>query len=56
MISARSGDDFSFTLTDWGNGIRPYDFDLPSGWSERGDILHTLFDRALVKAGETVHM
>lgn len=56
MVSARSGDDFSFTLTDWGNGIRPYDFDLPYGWSERGDILHTLFDRALVKAGETVHM
>ncbi|MBL0916461.1 MAG: alpha-2-macroglobulin, partial [Sphingopyxis sp.] len=56
MVSARSGDDFSFTLTDWGNGIRPYDFDLPYGWSERDDILHTLFDRALVKAGETVHM
>lgn len=56
MVSARSGDDFSFTLTDWGDGIRPYDFDLPYGWSEKGDILHTVFDRALVKAGETVHM
>jgi len=56
MVSARSGDDFSFTLTDWGSGIRPYDFDLPYGWSERDDILHTLFDRALVKAGESVHM
>ncbi|MDK2761833.1 MAG: alpha-2-macroglobulin [Sphingopyxis sp.] len=56
MVSARAGDDFSFTLTDWGNGIRPYDFDLPYGWSERSDILHTIFDRALVKAGETVNM
>ncbi|WP_422059149.1 alpha-2-macroglobulin family protein [Sphingopyxis sp.] len=56
MVSARSADDFSFTLTDWGDGIRPYDFDLPYGWSEREDVLHTLFDRALVKAGETVHM
>ncbi len=56
MVSARAGDDFSFTLTDWGSGIRPYDFDLPYGWSERSDILHTVFDRALVKAGETVHM
>lgn len=56
MVSARSGDDFSFTLTDWGQGIRPYDFDLPYGWSDREDILHTVFDRALVKAGETVHM
>ena len=56
MVSARSGDDFSFTLTDWGNGLRPYDFDLPYGWSERTDILHTIFDRALVKAGESVSM
>jgi uncharacterized protein YfaS (alpha-2-macroglobulin family) len=56
MITARSGDDFSFTLTDWGNGIRPYDFDLPYGWSQREDILHTVFDRALVKAGESVNM
>ena len=56
MVTARAGGDFSFTLTDWGNGIRPYDFDLPYGWSERGDILHTILDRALVKAGETVNM
>src|SRR3546814_3812883 len=56
MVTARAGDDFSFTLTDWGKGIRPYDFDLPYGWSEREDIVHTVFDRALVKAGETVHM
>ncbi|MDZ3830771.1 MAG: MG2 domain-containing protein [Sphingopyxis sp.] len=56
MISARAGDDFSFTLTDWGQGIRPYDFDLPYGWSERTDLLHTIFDRALVKAGEAVNM
>lgn len=56
MVSARSGDDFSFTLTDWGDGLRPYDFDLPYGWSERTDILHSIFDRALVKAGESVSM
>ncbi len=56
MVTARANGDFSFTLTDWGEGIRPYDFDLPYGWTERGDILHTVFDRALVKAGETVHM
>lgn len=56
MVTARAAGDFSFTLTDWGSGIRPYDFDLPYGWSERGDILHTVFDRALVKAGETVNM
>lgn len=56
MISARAGDDFSFTLTDWGEGIRPYDFGLPYGWSESSDILHTVFDRTLIRAGETVNM
>ena len=56
MVSARAGDDFSFTLTDWGDGLRPYDFDLPFGWAERTDILHSIFDRALVKAGESVSM
>jgi alpha-2-macroglobulin len=57
MVSARMGDDFSFTLTDWGDGIRPYDFDLPYGWSgDDTDILHTVFDRTLMKAGETINM
>ncbi len=56
MVSARIAGDFSFTLTDWGDGIRPYDFDLPYGWSETGDILHTVFDRALLRQGETVNM
>ncbi|MEY4270975.1 MAG: hypothetical protein RLZZ58_2191, partial [Pseudomonadota bacterium] len=56
MISARSGDDMSFTLTEWGQGIRPFDFDMPYGWSAREDTLHTIFDRALVKAGESVNM
>ncbi|WP_085808358.1 alpha-2-macroglobulin [Sphingomonas sp. TZW2008] len=56
MVSARSGDDFSFTLTEWGEGIRPYDFDLPYGYDARREILHTVFDRALVRQGETVHM
>jgi len=56
MVSARAGDDFSFTLTAWGEGIRPYDFDLPYGYEAKGDILHTVFDRALVRQGETIHM
>ena len=36
MVSARAGDDFSFTLTAWGEGIRPYDFDLPYGYEAQG--------------------
>lgn len=56
MISARKDGDFSFTLTEWGEGIRPYDFDLPYGYEAKGDIFHTVFDRALVRQGETIHM
>ncbi len=56
MISARQGDDFSFTMTNWGNGIQPYDFDLPFGWSERTEIIHSIFDRSLLRAGDTVNM
>lgn len=56
MVSARRGDDMSFTLTDWGEGIRPYDFDLPYGYEARGEIVHTVFDRALVRQGEAIHM
>ncbi len=56
MVSARRGEDMSFTLTNWTQGIAPYDFDLPFGWSPPQDIVHTIFDRALVRVGETVHM
>jgi uncharacterized protein YfaS (alpha-2-macroglobulin family) len=55
MVSARANGDMSFTLSDWTKGIAPYDFDLPFGWEEAGDIVHTVFDRTLVRAGETVH-
>lgn len=56
IVSARMGGDFSFTLTDWGNGLAPYDFDLPFGYEAADDIFHTVFDRALVRQGETLHM
>ncbi|QDX27599.1 alpha-2-macroglobulin [Sphingomonas suaedae] len=56
MVSARKGDDMSFTLTAWGEGIRPYDFDLPYGYQAAEEIVHTVFDRALVRQGERVNM
>jgi hypothetical protein len=43
------------TLSSWNNGISPYDFDLPFGRDDGGEIIHTIFDRALVRVGETVH-
>ena len=56
MVSARKDGDFSFTMTTWGRGIAPYDFDLAFGWNAPADILHTVFDRSLIRVGETVNM
>ncbi len=56
MVSARAANDFSFTMTSWSEGITPYDFDLNYGWSPQEDIVHTVFDRSLVRQGETVNM
>ena len=56
MVSARTSDDYSFTLTNWNNGIQPSDFQLPTGYGEEQGIWHTVFDRTLLRAGETIHM
>lgn len=56
MVSARKADDFSFDMSAWGEGISPSDFELPYGWSTADDVFHTVFDRALVRQGETIHM
>ncbi len=56
MISARQAGDFSFTLTTWDKGIEPYNFELNGGSRGGGEILHTVFDRSLIRAGETVNM
>jgi uncharacterized protein YfaS (alpha-2-macroglobulin family) len=56
MVSARVDGDMSFTLTSWNKGIGPYDFELPWGYQPPGTTVHAVFDRALVRQGETVHM
>ena len=55
MVSARSGDDMSFTLSTWNSGISPYDFEMNFAPSHEGEIIHTIFDRSLVRVGETLH-
>ena len=56
VISAANGDDFSFTLSEWNDGIAPYDFDISQGGEWQANIAHTVFDRTLLRAGETVSM
>jgi uncharacterized protein YfaS (alpha-2-macroglobulin family) len=57
FITARSGDDFTFTLSDWNDGIENWRFNLPTGGRfDDSRIAATVFDRTLLRAGETVHM
>jgi len=57
FVSARSGEDFTFTLSSWQKGIEPWRFQLPQGsLDEDSRIVATVFDRSLLRAGETLHM
>jgi len=57
FVSARSGDDFTFTLSSWQSGIESWRFNLPMGGSSADNkMVATVFDRTLLRAGETVHM
>jgi uncharacterized protein YfaS (alpha-2-macroglobulin family) len=57
FVTARSGGDFTFTLSSWNDGIENWRFNLPIGGRfEDSRIAATVFDRSLLRAGETVHM
>jgi alpha-2-macroglobulin len=56
VISTRAGGDMAFVHTGWNDGIEPWRFQLPYEWSPQPDRIHTIFDRALFRPGETVHM
>ncbi|MEB2347281.1 MAG: MG2 domain-containing protein [Comamonadaceae bacterium] len=57
FVSARADGDLAFTWSDWQRGIEPWRFNLPTSDDARPDeVAHTVFDRTLVRAGETVAM
>lgn len=62
FVSARSAgqdgaQDMAFTWSDWQRGIEPWRFNVPTSSDARPDErAHTIFDRTLVRAGETVSM
>lgn len=54
---AQGGEDLAFTFSDWHRGIEPWRFDVPTSRDPIADRrLHTVFDRTLLRAGETVSM
>lgn len=58
MVVARTQDDFSFVHSSWDDGIEPWRFrvDTRSYGDPTPLRLHTVLDRTLFRAGETVHM
>ncbi|MEN9398872.1 MAG: hypothetical protein RLZ81_3402, partial [Pseudomonadota bacterium] len=62
FVSARAKDatgleELAFTWSDWHKGIEPWRFNVPTSMDARPDELaHTILDRALFRAGETVSM
>ena len=47
----------AFTWSDWHRGIEPWRFNVPTSQEVQPDELaHTIFDRTLLRAGETVSM
>jgi alpha-2-macroglobulin len=50
-------EDMAFTWSDWQRGIEPYRFNLPTSRKASADeVAHTILDRMLLRAGETVSM
>jgi alpha-2-macroglobulin len=56
FVLAQRDTDFSFTLSSWNEGITPDRFGLNTGSEYEAGIYHTVFDRALFRAGEKVSM
>ncbi len=56
LITARHGGDFSFVHSSWKSGIESWRFHLPTDYQPSPIVAHTVFDRVLLRAGETVHM
>lgn len=53
----RGREDVSFAWSGWTQGIEPWRFELPTdGGGSRPVLAHTIFDRTLVRAGDTVSM
>lgn len=55
-VIARANGDRSIVLPRWQEGIESWRFNLP-GWQHTGNIVaHSILDRSLLRAGETLHM
>ncbi len=56
FVVAQTASDLSFVHSSWDNGIEAFRFKLPNDPYPQGVMAHTVFDRTLLRAGDTVHM
>ncbi len=56
FVTAQTAGDMAFVHSSWDDGIEAWNFNLPEESSSDPFIAHTVFDRTLLRAGETVHM
>jgi uncharacterized protein YfaS (alpha-2-macroglobulin family) len=57
FVSARQGEDYSFVRSDWSEGIEPWRFGVATWEQSSGPrLIHTIFDRTLLRPGQTVSM
>jgi len=57
FVTARKADDMAFAFSSWTRGIEPWRFEMPVAWDKQPPIrAHTVLDRSLLRAGETVSM
>jgi uncharacterized protein YfaS (alpha-2-macroglobulin family) len=56
-VAGDASEDMAFTWSDWYRGIEPWRFNVPTSRAVQPDErAHTIFDRSLLRAGETVSM
>lgn len=56
FVTAETQEDLTFVHSGWDEGIEPWRFQLPEESDLDPVLAHTVFDRTLLRAGETVHM
>ena len=56
LVTAQLGQDMSIVHSGWNEGIESWRYNLPTYWQPSLISAHTILDRSLLRAGETVHM
>jgi alpha-2-macroglobulin len=56
FVVARLVDDMAYAFSDWGEGISPWRFNVPTAHYEGPYVAHAVLDRSLFRAGDTASM